>query len=76
MSKCIRCGGDTLTSAKICRNCMNNWADMRSAIFNALQEKYGTLSPINHRFFIKETKRLESIWRKDKQKFQVELSKI
>lgn len=76
MSKCIRCGQDTLTSAKICQSCIGNWSEMRTSIFNALEEKYGKLSPTNHQFFIKETKRLESIWRKDKQKFIIELSKI
>jgi hypothetical protein len=32
---------------------------MRTEVFNALQLKYGKLSPSNHQFFIKETKRLE-----------------
>ena len=75
MAKCIRCGQDTLTSARICRACLDNWTHMRTSIFNVLQEKYGKLSPSNHQLFIKETKRLESIWRKDKQRFAIELEK-
>ena len=74
--KCIRCWQDTLTSAKICPSCISDWSDMRTSIFNVLQEKHGKLSPINHQMFIKETKRLESIWRKDKQKFATELTKL
>ena len=76
MSKCIRCGQDTLTSARICPSCLGDWSDMRTSIFTVLQEKHGKLSPTNHQMFIKETKRLESIWRKDKQKFATELSKL
>jgi hypothetical protein len=49
---------------------------MRTSIFNVLQEKHGKLSPTNHQMFIKQTKRLEAIWRKDKQKFAVELSAL
>jgi hypothetical protein len=74
MSKCIRCGGET--HQRICPFCLSNWCDMRSAIFNKLQEKYGKLNPDNHQFFIKQTKKLESIWRKDKEKFLNELDNI
>lgn len=76
MSKCIRCGHDTLTSARICQSCLGDWSNMRTSIFDVLQEKYGNLSPINHQMFIKETKRLEAIWRKDKQIFITELNKL
>lgn len=55
---------------------MSNWTDMRSAIFEMLTNKYGNLSPDNHQIFIKHTKRLESIWRKDKAAFIIELDKI
>ena len=76
MSKCIRCGQKILTSAKICPSCIHDWSDMRRSIFTVLEEKYGKLSPTNHQLFIKETKRLESIWRKDKQKFTTELGEL
>jgi len=49
---------------------------MRTEVFNKLQEKYGSLSPKNHEIFKKQMKRLENIWRKDKDKFVVELGKI
>ena len=65
-----------ITAGRICSTCLSNWSDMRSEIFNALQEKHGKLSPENHQIFIKITKRLESIWRKDKEKFKIELEKI
>jgi hypothetical protein len=49
---------------------------MRSLIFNKLQERYGKLSMTNHQLFITETKRLESIWRKNRIKFVSELDAI
>ena len=73
MAKCIRCGDDALTGARICPTCLCNWDDMRTTVFNALQDKYGKLNSQNHKFFIKETKRLERIWRKDKGKFEQEI---
>lgn len=76
MTKCIRCGNDILTAAKICPSCLSDWSDMRTQVFTVLEGKYGKLSPTNHQMFIKETKRLESIWRKDKQRFALELNKL
>ena len=75
MAKCIRCG-DENSRGKICYSCMSKWTDMRSEVFNALEKKHGKLSPANHPIFIKETKRLEKIWRKDKDKFDIELNNI
>lgn len=76
MKKCIRCHSKMITAGSICPSCLDDWSTMRSEIFNALQSKYGKLSPTNHQLFIKETKRLESIWRKDKNRFAVELESI
>jgi hypothetical protein len=55
---------------------MDEWTDMRAAIFTTLQDKHGKLSPTNHKMFIKETKRLEAIWRKDREKFAMELGAL
>jgi hypothetical protein len=76
MSKCIRCGQENINAGRICPSCLSNWCDMRTEVFNALQLKYGKLSPSNHQFFIKETKRLEKIWRMDKNKFASEIELI
>lgn len=76
MAKCTKCGDDTLTSSRICPSCLSNWSEMRTIIFNALQNKYGKLNPSNHKLFIKETKRLERIWRKDKEKFTNEIDSL
>jgi hypothetical protein len=76
MSKCIRCGNETLGPQRVCPSCLGNWCDMRSMVFDKLTLVYGKLSPTNHPLFIKETKRLESIWRKDKERFAVELNKL
>lgn len=74
--KCIRCGNQTTGSYRICHTCLDDWGEMRGAVFNALQEKHGKLSPTNHKFFIKETKRLERIWRKDRGQFSIEIDKL
>ena len=77
MAKCIRCGQDTMIAGKrICNGCMDEWTDMRAAIFTTLQDKHGKLSPTNHKMFIKETKRLEAIWPKDREKFAIELGAL
>lgn len=76
MAKCIRCGDDTLSSLKICSSCLCKWTDMRTIVLNTLESKYGKLSPINHQLFIKETKRLEKIWRKDNLQFTIEIEKL
>ncbi len=73
--KCIRCGDDHLNK-RICSSCMKKWTDMRSAIYTQLVIKYGVLTPTNHEAFKKEMKRLEKIWKKDLQKFDIELIKL
>lgn len=75
MRKCIRCGDETSKGTKVCPTCLRSWGNMRTIIFDMLEEKYGKLCPQNHDIFIKETKRLEKIWRKDKEKFQEEIGK-
>jgi hypothetical protein len=72
MAKCIKCNSESYSS-EICNSCLNNWTEMRSSIFNTLEKKYGKISAINHKTFIKETKRLEKIWRSSKEKFIIEL---
>lgn len=74
--KCIRCGGEAFSGHKICRSCMDDWGEMRTRIFNALQDKYGMLSLITQGVFKRETKRLENLWRKDRDRFEVEIGKI
>jgi hypothetical protein len=76
MSKCIRCGNEIIGPQRACNSCLRKWNDMRSLVFDKLTEIYGKLSPVNHPLFIKETKRLESIWRKDKELFTIELNKL
>lgn len=73
--KCIRCGEEN-SSGKICHSCMRNWMDMRNAVFNELESKHGAMTPTNHEIYKKEMKRMEKIWRADKDKFQVEFQKL
>ena len=42
---------------------------MRTIIWDYLTEKLGKFSPENQKTFVKETKRLEKVWRKDKTEF-------
>lgn len=49
---------------------------MRTAIFEKLVKTYGQLSKENHPIFIKETKRLEKNWRKDKDQFSKALESL
>jgi hypothetical protein len=72
--KCIRCGKEN--DRKICYACMDSWTEIRSLIFSTLEERHGKLSQINHPIFIKETKRLEKIWRKSKNDFAKEIEKF
>lgn len=74
--KCTKCGGDSINNSRICSYCLGKWTDMRSTVFNELEKKYGILTQVNHEIYKKEMKRLENIWRKDKDKFTVELEKI
>ena len=73
MRKCTTCGNDTLTSSKICGRCLNEWTKMRGLIFKTLTNKYGKMTQINHPIFITETKRLENIWRNNKDNFKLEI---
>lgn len=62
--------------SKICSSCMGKWTNMRSSVFDALTKKHGEMSATNHPLFRSEMKRLEKVWRKDKEKFETELEKI
>jgi hypothetical protein len=55
---------------------MKEWTTMRTTAFDILESKYGKMNPENHPTFIKEMKRLEKIWKRDKDLFQLELDKI
>ena len=76
MSICRTCHNETLSGRRICPSCLSKWSDMRTLIFNTLTDVYGKMTQSNHPTFIKETKRLERIWRKDKEKFEIEINKI
>ena len=67
---CKRCGGDTYGSQTICSRCLSDWSAMRKLIWVYTEKKYGKLSADNLKIRQKETKKLEAIWRKDKDKFQ------
>ncbi len=77
MAKCRKCGQETNIPGKyLCDICLSKWTDMKTIIFNTLQNKYGKLNKENHPIFMKESKRLVRIWRKDKDKFNNEINKL
>ena len=76
MSKCVRCHDENDRTGRICSSCLTSWLDMRIMVFEALNEKLGKLTPDTHQQFIKEMKRMERTWRKDRDKFEIELNKI
>lgn len=77
MRTCIRCHEKNIfDNRRICSGCMKEWTTMRGDAFDALETKYGKMSPDNHSTFIKEMKRLERIWKKDKEQFRSELEKF
>ena len=67
---CRRCGGDTYGSRTICSRCLMGWSAMRKLIWDYHEKIYGKLSNDDLKIRQKDTKRLEKIWRKDKDKFQ------
>ena len=77
MRTCIRCKEKNIfDNRRICSGCMKEWTTMRTTAFDVLESKYGKMNPENHPTFIKEMKRLEKIWKRDKDLFQLELDKI
>lgn len=74
--KCIRCGNESYGNSRICHSCLNNWLTMRTIAYNALENKLGKFSAQNQVEFKKQMKKLESIWRKDKEKFNSEIERL
>ena len=72
---CIRCGGETYGSQKICSRCLMDWSVMRKAIWDYHDKIVGKISKENLKFRQEDTKGLEKIWRKDKDKFQEIISR-
>ena len=72
---CRRCGRETYGSQSICSKCLMDWSAMRKEIWDYHERIYGKLTKDNLKMRQKDTRRLEKIWRKDKNKFQEILSK-
>ena len=72
---CRRCGGDTFGNQSICSRCLSDWSAMRKLVWDYHDKIHGKLSQINLKVRQKDTKRLEGIWRKDKDKFQEIINK-
>jgi len=54
---------------KICRICLGEWTRVRSLAFDVCKKRFGDLCPETHHIFIKTVKRLESINKKNPEKF-------
>lgn len=68
--KCRTCGRDTVGSMNFCYKCLNDWSTMRKQSWVFIEKKLGKLSSENLKSYQKEMKKLEKVWRKDKNKFQ------
>lgn len=75
MRKCIRCG-NSHDNKKVCNSCLSNWADMRTIIWETMEIVYGSFIPETQKEWVKQTKKLESIWRKDKSEFDRKIAQI
>lgn len=75
MRKCIRCG-DSHDNKKICNSCLSIWSNMRGLIWDAMMMVHGSFNPSTQKEWIKEIKRLEAIWRKNKAAFEKEIELI
>lgn len=72
--KCKRCHGDAWPNKSICPKCLSAWSNMRTIVWDYLQNKYGKLSPETLPILQKETRRLDKLWRKDKALFEKEIN--
>lgn len=75
MSKCIRCGSESYRD-RICHICMKKWTTMRKEVWEVLQIKYGKICNDNLQTIQKEARRLDKLWRKDTNKYKLEIEKL
>lgn len=76
MKHCRTCGREIITSGPNCGSCVDSWLNMRTEIFNELKRVYGPLTGDNLELFKKITSKLSKLWKKDKELYKIELSKI
>lgn len=71
MAKCIRCNEDipSYEDRKICRSCMNDWKQMRATNYSYCEKTIGKMEGEQFAPFQKEMKRLENIWKRNKEKW-------
>ena len=74
MAHCKTCWKEIYPGERICHSCLKEWTDMRTIAHKAAQKKYGKMNGENLKDIQKEMRRLEKLWRKDKQKFELETS--
>lgn len=75
MRTCIRCHEKNIfDNRRVCSGCMKEWTDMRTSAYDFVESKVGKLTPETHETYKKEMKRLEKIWKKDKEQFNLEIN--
>ncbi len=74
MARCTKCGQDTIGNGQLCTRCLTNWTEMKGLSYTTLISLHGNMTHSNHYMFKKEMRRLENVWRKDKNKFQEEIN--
>ncbi len=73
MAKC-KCGRDAWPNRRVCPSCLADWTEMRKKAFYFIEKKQGKMSAVNHPIFKTEIRRLEKLWRKDPNKFEIEIN--
>jgi len=71
---CRTCGRETYGGQRFCSNCLNDWSEMRKMIWDYHTSKYGKISPDNLKIRQSETRRLDKLWRRDKDAFLLEVA--
>jgi len=75
MAICNKCGEELGFIKNICSSCFQLWLNMRKLSFIHLENKYGKLNINNRKKIMKEMRRLDNLWHKNKEEYEVEIKK-
>ncbi len=72
MGKCRTCGREAYYR-RICSDCLREWSAMRTRAFAYAQDIHGPLTQTNHPQIAKTMRRLDKMWKKNRDKFNKEI---
>lgn len=76
MKRCRRCGDTMITAGRICPSCLHDWCNMRTTVFNKLEDIHGKLSTLNIKISQSEMRRLTELYTSDREKFDIEFERL